>query len=300
MGSVIAQGTQAGLGAVLLRYSRDYEKQADLLGAQIMARAGYDPRALAHMFETIEKEARSNGGGGGPQWLSSHPNPGNRSVYINKEAEELTIARPADQQQFASIKTAFAGLPPAKSMNDPAPTTDATEPAAVGTPGEPVPAPAAQYRTVAGGRVFQASVPANWTAVSAKTSIKFVPQNGYGPLKGETAFTHGVEFGVARAQTRDLVAATKAWLQAVAQSNPELRQNGEQRSIRISQRGAIATSLVNASALGGREIIGLYTTFLVDGTLFYYLTVVPEKDVAQFSEAFQRIGESIKLTDAAR
>ena len=44
----IAEGTQFGLGTLLLRYSRDYEKQADLLGAQIMARAGYDPCALAH------------------------------------------------------------------------------------------------------------------------------------------------------------------------------------------------------------------------------------------------------------
>ena len=54
-GSAIAQGSQFGLGTLLLRYSRDFEKQADLLGAQIMARAGYDPRALAHMFETIEQ-----------------------------------------------------------------------------------------------------------------------------------------------------------------------------------------------------------------------------------------------------
>ena len=85
-GSAIAQGSQFGLGTLLLRYSRDYEKQADLLGAQIMARAGYDPRALAHMFETIERETQG-GGGGGPQWMSSHPNPGNRTVYITKEAE---------------------------------------------------------------------------------------------------------------------------------------------------------------------------------------------------------------------
>ena len=84
-GSAIAQGSQFGLGTLLLRYSRDFEKQADLLGAQIMARAGYDPRALAHMFETIEREAKSSGGGG-PQWLNSHPNPGNRTEYINKEA----------------------------------------------------------------------------------------------------------------------------------------------------------------------------------------------------------------------
>jgi predicted Zn-dependent protease len=48
LGGCIAEGTQFGLGTLLLRYSRDDEKQADLLGAQIRARAGYDPRGLAH------------------------------------------------------------------------------------------------------------------------------------------------------------------------------------------------------------------------------------------------------------
>ena len=47
--------------------------------------------------------------------------------------------------------------------------------------------------------------------------------------------------------------------------------------MRISQRSAIATPLVNPSPLGGQERIGVYTTFLADGTLFYYLTIVPEK-----------------------
>ena len=49
-GEVISQGSQFGLGTWLMKYSREYEKQADLLGAQIMARAGYDPRDLgAHV-----------------------------------------------------------------------------------------------------------------------------------------------------------------------------------------------------------------------------------------------------------
>ena len=112
VGSAIAQGSQFGLGTVLLRYSRDYEKQADLLGAQIMARAGYDPRALARMFETIEKQSK---GGGSPQWMSSHPNPGNRTVYITKEAEQLEIAAPPDTGGFETAKKSFASLPPAKS-----------------------------------------------------------------------------------------------------------------------------------------------------------------------------------------
>jgi predicted Zn-dependent protease len=118
-GSAIAQGSQFGLGTLLLRYSRDYEKQADLLGAQIMARAGYDPRALARMFETIERETK-NSGGAGPQWMSSHPNPGNRTQYINAEAKLLTIASAADASEFQPVKDAFATLPPAKSMSDPA------------------------------------------------------------------------------------------------------------------------------------------------------------------------------------
>jgi len=116
-GSAIVQGSQFGLGTVLLRYGRDYEKQADLLGTQIMARAGYDPRALARMFETIESESKKNGGSG-PQWLSSHPNPGNRTQYITKEASALTIATPADDREFQPIKAAFASLPTAKSMSD--------------------------------------------------------------------------------------------------------------------------------------------------------------------------------------
>jgi len=146
--------------------------------------------------------------------------------------------------------------------------------------------------------VFQASVPAEWTDLPAKAAIKVVPQNGYGQHNGQTVFTHGIEFGIAKANSRDLVEATKAWLNAVAQANPDLRLAGQQQQIRISQRTAIATPLVNPGPLGGQELIGVYTTFLVDGTLFYYLTIVPEKDAVAFQETFRKIGESIRLTDA--
>jgi len=301
-GAAIAQGSQFGLGTLLLRYSRDFEKQADILGSQIMARAGYDPRALARMFETIEKESQGNGGAGTPQWMSSHPNPGNRSQYIIKEASLLTIDTPADMSQFTTIKPTFASLPPAKSMADLAKAGNAAStgdgaPQAVGTLGQPVPRPSTQYRTISGGKVFQASVPAEWTDLPSKSAIKVVPQNGYGQHNGQTVFTHGIEFGIAKANSRDLVEATKAWLNAVAQANPDLRLAGSQQEIRISQRTAIATPLVNPGPLGGKEIIGVYTTFLADGTLFYYLTIVPENDAETFQQTFRKIGESIRLTE---
>jgi Zn-dependent protease with chaperone function len=300
-GSAIAQGSQFGLGTLLLRYSRDFEKQADLLGSQIMARAGYDPRALARMFETIEKETKSSGSGGNPQWMSSHPNPGNRTQYITKEAGMLTIASAADDAEFTTIKTAFASLPPAMSMADlgKGKSNSSGEGAqSVGTPGQPVPAPSSEYRDVKGGGVFLASVPANWTTLPSKTTIKVVPQNGYGQLKGQTVFTHGMEFGITKAASRDLAEATNAWLKGVGQSNPDLRVAGPQQSRRISQRSAIGTPLVNPSPLGGQERIDVYTTFLADGSLFYYFSIVPESEAQNYQEVFQRIGASIRLTDA--
>jgi hypothetical protein len=299
-GAAIAQGAEFGLGTLLLKYSRDFEKQADLLGAQIMARAGYDPRALAHMFETIEKESKSSGGGG-PQWMSSHPNPGNRTAYINKEAEALSIASAADDSEFTPIKTVFSALPAPLTMAELAKRK--TEPAdngvqSVGTPGQPVPRPSAEYKRIGGGKLFQADVPSNWTPMSTSNAIRVVPENGFGQLNGQTVFSHGIEFGIAQAGTRDLREATNTWLKAVAQNNPELKLAGEQQTMKMSQRSAIGTPLVNASPLGGPEQIGLYTTFLVDGTLFYYLTVVPEKDASAFQEAFTRVGQSIRFTDA--
>ena len=300
IGSMIAQGSQFGLGTLLLRYSREFEKQADLLGVQMMARAGYDPRALAHMFETIARESQASGGSG-PQWMSSHPDPGNRTVYITQEAEALTLGSPANTSQFTPIKAAFSSLPPAKSMGDLARGKDdstGTAAPSVGTPGQPVPRPSAQYKDINGGKVFQASVPSDWTALASKTAIKVVPQNGYGQLNGQTIFSHGIEFGITQAGSRNLQDATNTWLKAVAEDNPRLRLAGSQQATRISQRSAIVTPLSNPSPLGGQELIGVHTTFLADGSLFYYLTIVQEKDAAAFQNAFQRVGESIRLIEA--
>jgi hypothetical protein len=303
-GQVISEGSSFGLGTWLLKYSREYEKQADLLGAQIMARAGYDPRDLGRMFETIQKQ----GGSGAPQWLSSHPDPGNRSTYIAKEAASLQIARseshPADFQQ---ARASFSSLPPAKTMAElarkggPSNTGNGREEPApsAGRVGDPVPPPSTQYRTVQGGRLFQVEVPSNWQAISSTNSVKYVPQNGYGAVQGgSTVFTHGVELGVARASSRNLAEATDTLLSSFAQSNPDLRRTGEPREIRMSQRTGIAVPLVNRSALGGTERIGLYTTFLADGNLFYYATIAPEREVDQYRPVFERIGRSIALHDA--
>ncbi len=299
-GEAISQGSQFGLGAWLMKYSRDYEKQADLLGAQIMARAGYDPRDLARMFEAIERESKGNTP---PQWLSSHPNPGNRVQYINQEAAKLQIGQRSTGNGFATAKSRFSSLPAATSMADVGKGRggggggSGRETASIGTVGQPVPAPSSQYKTARGGQLFQVSVPSNWTGVSDETAVKFVPQNALGAYQGQSVFTHGVELGVARAASRSLDESTDAFVNALLRGNPGMRVSDSQRAVRISQRAGIATALVGRSALNQTERVGVYTTLLANGSLFYYLTVVPDNDAQTYAATFDRVGNSIRLND---
>ncbi len=76
-------GTLEGLD--FLHMSRGDEQQADLLGVGILYDAGYDPRGLPQFFETIQAKY----GSGGHQFLSDHPNPGNRQEYTKAEIATL-------------------------------------------------------------------------------------------------------------------------------------------------------------------------------------------------------------------
>lgn len=291
-GEAISQGSQLGLGTWLLKYSRDYEKQADLLGAQIMARAGYDPRDLARMFETIGRQSK----GTPPQWLSSHPNPGNRSQYIAQEAALLTIAAAADTSGFAPAKARFEALPAPRGTTGSARGSSSGN-VAVGTVGRPVPAPARTWRTMRGGRLFEVDIPTNWTAVPSNNTIKYVPQNAYGPMRGVTVQTHGVELGTLRASSRDLARATDDFVSTLMRGNADMRIAGRSTSMRISGHVALATPLDNQSPLGGIEHVQVFTTLLSDGSLFYFLTVVPDSDAREYDPVFERIGQSLRLFD---
>lgn len=289
-GAIISEGSRFGLGTYFLKYGRDYEKQADILGAQLMADAHYDPRSLASMFETIAKEAKS----GGPEWLSSHPNPGNRSAYIQQEAALLGVNNPITRSNaFDAVKARLRQLDPAPSSEEAARRPAAGDRLPTGRTVEP---PSTRYRSVQGGDIFQAQVPANWQEISSNSSVKYAPQGAYGRLGQETVFTHGVEFGLASSRTRDLRSATDNLVDALSRSNPQLRVEGAARSGRLSGRQALQTPLSNVSdATRQTEVITLTTTFLNDGNLFYYLTVAPEPDASAYQSAFDRVFRSISL-----
>jgi predicted Zn-dependent protease len=65
----------------LLKYSRNDELEADKLGVRFMAAAGYDPRTMIGVMEVLEK---ASGGGGSPDFVSTHPSPGNRAEVLKQ------------------------------------------------------------------------------------------------------------------------------------------------------------------------------------------------------------------------
>ena len=112
-GSMVGQLAQLGIGlganSVLLKFSRSAESQADLLGAQLMARAGYNPIEMARFFEKLEAQ----GGRGGPEFFASHPNPGNRRKAIEEEIRTLQQRNYTDgeSEDFRRIKAQLGSLP---------------------------------------------------------------------------------------------------------------------------------------------------------------------------------------------
>jgi len=295
-GSAIAQGTQFGLGAYFLKFSREYEKQADLEGSQIMARAGFDPREMANMFKTIEKQ----GGSGGPQWLSDHPNPGDRYTYILQEAKSLHVENASrDTQGFQSAQARLKQMPPAPSTEEAtknagkrAPNTDGGGAVVTGN----VARPSTSYKAYSEGNIFRVSVPSNWKELPGNNSVTFAPEGGYGTLNQQSLFTHGVEAGLSRNETHELQQATDELIQSLAQSNPRLGRPSGYNNATIGGRSGLRTQLTNVSdATGKNERIDLFTALLQDGTLFYLIGVAPDGEFNAYEPVFRKVAGSVQF-----
>ena len=85
IGSVLAQlGVGFAANSLFLKYSRDAESQADLMGTQILYDSGYNPNAMVEFFEKIQAESK----GRASEFFSDHPNPENRIGEIQAAIEK--------------------------------------------------------------------------------------------------------------------------------------------------------------------------------------------------------------------
>jgi predicted Zn-dependent protease len=79
-----------GLGVLFLKYGRDAENQADMLGFKYSLGLNYDVREMANVFSTLNRASQVGGGGGRlPEWLSTHPDPENRVKNTQQRLDTL-------------------------------------------------------------------------------------------------------------------------------------------------------------------------------------------------------------------
>lgn len=80
--AVLGLGAQYG---VLMPYNRSQESEADVLGVQIMAEAGFQPQASVELWRNMAEA----GGPSPPEILSTHPSPESRSEDLREQVPEV-------------------------------------------------------------------------------------------------------------------------------------------------------------------------------------------------------------------
>jgi hypothetical protein len=295
-GSIVAQGTQLGLSAYLLKFSREYETQADILGAQILARAGYDPMDLARMFETIEKQGQSRG----PEFLSSHPNPGNRYNRIAEESRRLSVARrQTSANEFSQVQSSLQRMGAAPTLaqieqGGGAPGRNRyPEDARMESTVEP---PSTRYRYYEANGLLRVLIPSNWREFGEGSSATFAPDGAFGNYQGESVFTHGAIVGVTRATSPQLREASNDYLSGILQANSYLRADRNYSATTLDGRQALRRRLTGTSNVTGRtEVVNLYTTMTDEGDLVYMIQVVPSDEARDYSRAFNDMTRSLRI-----
>jgi hypothetical protein len=300
-GQVISQGTQFGIGTAFLRFSREFERQADIEGTHIMARAGYDPRDMASMFKTIEKQGGSNG----PQWLSDHPNPGNRYDYITKEAQTLHVDNPIRETRgFDQVQAHLRQLPRAPTTEEATrtagrrPRTDPNDGRVGNVPTGRVDPPSSRYNTYDEGGLFRVSVPSNWRELQDPDSVTFAPNGGYGTYNGQTVYTHGIQIGVSRNESHDLQTATDELIDSFMRGNPDMGRPSGYERISVDRHRSLRTTLTNRNEVTREpETIQLVTTELGNGQMLYAIGVAPREEFNSYRGVFNRILGGMRLND---
>jgi len=282
-------GVGFGLNSVFMKYSRDAEKQADLLGAQMMAQVGYDPVEMARFFEKLEAE----GGSRTPQFFSDHPNPGNRVKYVQDEVRQLPSRSytKGDPGEFSNIKNRAAKVPAPKKKAEAAPAPSGNQPSG----GAPVAGQLQQFR----GSGYQFSYPAGWQAhqMNRGAAVTVAPSDGVTrQANGNPALTTGVMAGYFEPRDRNVRAATNQLVADLQASNAELKPvRGKREAISVHGKTGQSVLLEGPSALQGRrEFVWLVTSEHPNG-FFYLIFVSPDNRYNELRPHYQQMVQSVRF-----
>ena len=296
LGQVIGAVGGAGANMLFLKFGRTAERQADLDGARLMAAAGYDPRDMASFFQTLERQ----GGQRTPEFLSDHPDPGNRVRAITELLPQITVNRNAQRgsASFDQIKARLTGSRTNMRADVDLNRTGPRDPNRIPGGARPA-APSAQSATFrAPDNSYSLECPANWGQASGgdATNIILAPQGGAG-VRGQTTFvTHGAFVGTLQTNERDLANATRLLLEQQLAANPDFRIAQSPQAVTVGGRPGFLTVVTGPSTVSSvQEVDAVFTAFAPDGRLFYLIAIAPEDELRNYERAFERMSASVRF-----
>jgi hypothetical protein len=309
IGGRLASGAiQFGAGAISMSYSRADETEADLLGAQIMYDAGYNPYSMAEFFQKLAQQ-----GGSGVQFLSDHPNPGNRAETIRNVIQRFpkkSYPR-ADSPEFVAMKhladnmTAYTAqqiehhkgpwnLAGAATGSDLGPTPDTSGGAIESVRYEQVRPSGSWQQFSKGGVAFD--YPSNWQLSTHHGGILVAPAAGVAP-NGVVAYglsIHSIKPGNSQAEV------TRQLAEDITQGNPGMKILGGPNRLHVNGAEALSYDLVGNSPVREsrgplRERDWLVTLPRHDGSSVALMFTAPDRDYAEMKQIFQTVLRSFRV-----
>jgi hypothetical protein len=290
IGAILGQlGLGFGLNSLFLKYSRDAESQADLMGTQILHDSGYDPKAMVDFFEKLQAVSKDRTS----QFFSDHPVPENRISNVQKEIEKLGGAPPnalTDSPDFHSAKTFIAGLPAPKGGARPG----ASRPADTRN-GRAPELPSIRLASY-DGVDLQLRYPENWHPHGDGSVVTFAPDGGI----VTAGLAWGMMFSTFESDDHgrnriSLDEATDQLLNSLQRANGNMRITRSHETTHVAGQDGLITEASNQSPAGGREVDWIVTTIRPDGALQYFIGVAPQNDFDRYASAFQDIIDTVRF-----
>jgi hypothetical protein len=278
-----------------LKYTREMERQADIVGAQIMRDTSFDPRQMTMMFQNIVAESPRMTA----EFFQNHPNLTNRAALIRTEMQNMGgLPSPlrGDSNDFHTVKNMLQTM-----------TTDSDYRPNTGNRPDWPSARLVSYR----GSDLNLRYPDNWTVDEDANAVVLLPDGGY--VNGSLAYGVRISafeprqtryFGQSglvapgdRVQRSTLSSATDQLIAELQRSNPNMRVNRSAQSRTVGGEAGLAVELTNDSPIGGREVDWLVTSLRPNGTLRYFIGVAPQRDINQYMPTFEQIMNSVRFYD---
>jgi hypothetical protein len=306
-GALANMGAQLGAGVLSMKYSRADEAQADAVGAIIMYKAGYNPMRLAEFFQKLESQDRA----GGPQFLSDHPNPGNRVQAVRDEVKDWPRRQYHDNtSQFAQAKQDAARVPvytaeqiaqmakTGQIRNTSGPGGVQTAPGPAGSVSSSEVMPSGGFQQFNGP--FSMDYPSNWQPGQDQQSgsVTIAPPAGV----SQNGIAYGMVAGPFQAQNaNNLDDATQQLISSLQQQNPGMRQAGNIQRITVNGVSGRSVDLLGQSPLASsdgqplQEHDWLVTLPGGEGAIVSLVFVAPEREFSRLRPTFEHMLKTFRL-----